>query len=51
MHDMNLKPYAADPDVWFRPDTKADGTTYIQYILLYTDDMLCIIKNRQFFLR
>ena len=50
MLDMNFKSCKADPDVWFRPGTKPDGTTYYQYILLYTDDILCIMENPKEFL-
>ena len=33
MLDMNFKSCKADPDVWFREGTKADGTQYYQCIL------------------
>ena len=32
----------ADNDVWFRRAQKPDGTPYYEYILVYTDDILCI---------
>ena len=48
---MNFKFCTADPDVWLRPGTKADVTTYNQYILLYTDEILCIMENPEEFLR
>jgi hypothetical protein len=49
MTTMNFKPCPADPDVWMRPGTKSDGTTYWQYVLLYTDDILAIMEEpRQF---
>ena len=32
----------ADPDVWRRPATKRDGTTYYEYLCVYVDDILCI---------
>ena len=35
----------ADPDIWMRPAQKADGTEYYEYILLYTDDMLCVSEE------
>jgi hypothetical protein len=41
----------ADPDVWMRPATKADGTEYYEYILLYTDDTLVISENAEQVLR
>ena len=42
---MKFKPCLADPDVWRREATKADGTPYYQYILLYVDDVLCIAED------
>ena len=32
----------ADPDVWFRPATKQDGTKYYEYVVVYTDDILAL---------
>jgi len=32
----------ADPDVWLRAATKADGETYYEYVLMYVDDILAI---------
>jgi Reverse transcriptase (RNA-dependent DNA polymerase) len=32
----------ADNDVWLRAATKSDGTTYYEYVLIYTDDILAI---------
>ena len=40
----------ADPNIWFRPGNEPDGTFYNQYILLYTDDILCIMENLTDFL-
>ena len=45
MLSMNFESCKADPDVWFRPASKDDGTEYMQYVLLYTDDILCIMEN------
>jgi len=50
MLDMKFQSCKADPDVWFREGTKADGTQYYQYILLYTDDILCVMENPEEFL-
>ena len=51
MESMNFESCKADPDVWFRPGDKDDGTEYMQYVLLYTDDILCIMgKTRKFLL-
>ena len=32
----------ADPDVWYKPNTKADGSKYYTYLLIYVDDVICI---------
>ncbi len=34
-----------------RPGIKDDGSKYWQYVLLYTDDILCIMENPDKFLR
>ena len=41
----------ADPGVWMRPWTKADGTDYWQYVLLYTDDIVAVMEEPENFLR
>jgi hypothetical protein len=52
MSHMNFKPCTADPDVcWIRPGVKADGLTYRQYVLLYTDDILAIMEEPEKFIR
>ena len=48
---LNFESCKADPDVWYRPATKDDGTLYYQYVLLYTDDLLVIGENPESFLR
>ena len=40
----------ADPNVWFRPSIKSDGTDYYQYVLIYTDDILAIMEEPERFL-
>lgn len=32
----------ADPDIWYKPAVKPDGTEYYCYLLVYVDDLLCI---------
>ena len=32
----------ADGDVWFRASQRPDGTRYYEYVLVYTDDILCL---------
>jgi len=51
MTSMNFKPCPADPDVWMRPGTKADGSAYWQYVLLYTDDILAIMEEPEKYIR
>jgi hypothetical protein len=51
MTTMNFKACTADPDVWMRAGTKSDGTTYWQYVLLYTDDILAIMEEPELFIR
>jgi hypothetical protein len=35
----------ADPDVWMRPAIKTDGTQYYEYLLIHTDDLLCLSEK------
>jgi hypothetical protein len=39
---LNLRPCRADNDVWLRAAQKADGTRYYEYVLVYTDNILCV---------
>ena len=48
---LNFKSCPADPDVWMRPAIKSDGSTYYEYVLLYTDDALVISENPETILR
>ncbi len=41
----------ADPDVWMRPAKKANGDDYWEYVLLYTDDVLCVSMNTEHIIR
>jgi len=43
--DLNFTMCRADNDVWFKPAKKANGTHYYMYVLVYTDDILCVAKN------
>lgn len=51
MHFLNFKSCPADPDVWMRPAMKSDGSTYYEYVLLYTDDCLVLSENAESILR
>jgi hypothetical protein len=41
LRQLHFHSCRADPDVWMRPATKADGTKYYEYVLCYVDDILC----------
>jgi hypothetical protein len=51
MRHLDFSSCPADPDVWMRPAMKADGSEYYEYILLYTDDALCISEKPEMVLR
>eukprot|EP00957_Ditylum_brightwellii_P023801 1796374-Ditylum_brightwellii.AAC.1 len=40
MDSLGFKSSKADSDVWYRPARKSDGTEYMEYVLLYVDDVL-----------
>ena len=40
----------ADPEVWRKPMSKADGSKYYAYILVYVDDLLIIDVNPKQFM-
>ena len=42
MRHLGFKSSLADPDVWMREAVTAEGAEYLEYILLYTDDVLVI---------
>ena len=44
LEEMGFKSSIADPDVWIKPATKADGEQYYKFILVYVDDLLAIIQ-------
>mgnify|MGYP003331585170 FL=1 len=45
MRHLEFTSCLADPDVWMRPAIKEGGGEYWEYILLYTDDSLCISEH------
>ena len=51
MDEMGFTSCKADPEIWMRPGIKDDGSEYWQYVLLYTDDILCIMEHPEKFLR
>jgi hypothetical protein len=43
MREMGYQSCKADPDVWFKAETRPnDGFKYYSYLLCYVDDVLCI---------
>ena len=51
MKFLGFEPCPADPDVWMRPAKKSDGSSYYEYVLLYTDDALVISEKGEHILR
>ena len=45
IYDLGFKPSAANQDVWMRPATKADGTKFYEYVLVYVDNILAMSEN------
>ena len=43
--DMGFRPTKADPDVWVKPATKANGCNYYEMILCYVDDVISISET------
>jgi Reverse transcriptase (RNA-dependent DNA polymerase) len=39
---LGFQPCRANNDVWFRPAQRPDGTRYYEYVLVYTDNILCL---------
>jgi hypothetical protein len=37
----------ADPDVWMRVNTKPSGEHYCEFILMYVNDIMCILHDPQ----
>ena len=42
MRTMGFSPCLADPDLWYKAETRPDGFEYYAYMLLYVDDCLCV---------
>jgi hypothetical protein len=42
LRDYGYSSCRADPDVWMRPKTKANGFKYWSYVMVYTDDILVV---------
>jgi Reverse transcriptase (RNA-dependent DNA polymerase) len=42
IRSLGFKACLTNPDVWMRPNTRPDGFTYWEYILVYVDDLLVV---------
>ena len=42
LKNLGWRPTRGDPNVYFRPGTKPDGTKVYEYLLTYVDDLLCV---------
>ena len=42
---MGFASCTADPDVWQRPATKANGEAYHEYVMTYVDDIITISED------
>ena len=51
MVHLNFESCKADPDVWMRKTTKADGSKYYEYALLYVDDLLVVSEKAEGIIR
>jgi hypothetical protein len=47
MYDLKFESCKADPDIWYCPATKNDGTTYYEYVLIYIDNILMVSECPQ----
>jgi len=45
MKHLNYEFCSADHDAWIRKAKRDDGTDYYEYLLLYTDDCLCVNEH------
>jgi len=51
MKHLNYEFCSADHDAWIRKAKRDDGTDYYEYLLLYTDDCLCVSEHAEEALR
>ena len=47
MRHLDFASCLEDPALWMRPAKKTDGTSYYEYILLYTDDALVVSQHAE----
>ena len=43
--ELGYAPCQADQDIYMKPKTKKDGSTYYSYIFVYVVDIICIDEN------
>jgi hypothetical protein len=51
MRGLGYAPCLADPDLWWKANTRDDGFEYYEYVLLYVDDVLAISHEAEEVLR
>ena len=51
MDEMSFESCKSDPDVWVCFAMRDDSTDYYQYLLLYNNDILAIMKNPEDIIR
>ena len=51
MDEMGFESCKSDPDVCFFSAMKENGADYYQYVLIYIEDILSIMKNPEDFIR
>ena len=50
LRKMGFTSCKADPDVWMRPRTKANGFEYYEYVITYVDDLACQSEDPKIFM-
>ena len=45
LQHLGYSPCQADPDIWYKAETRPDDTTYYSYLLVYVDDIMAIGEN------
>ncbi len=43
--ELGFQSFMADPDVWLQAASKGDREQYVEYVLMYVDDILAISCN------
>jgi len=45
IRDLHFIPSYADPNMWYHEARKSNGFEYLEYILVYVEDILCISED------